>query len=130
MHRDANVSSSISFDLLNSAVIFPHWYGKTSEKTQVAAYLTETSGIAECKIMTFHILSFFNQRKMLPTFTIVLWWYMYNIAQKVNYAIYRCYIFINCFGETFDTANTNKNCYKYSSWYNKMNSNFCVGNCF
>lgn len=45
--QGCNVSSSISFELLNLAVILRHLYGKTSEKTQVAAYFTETSGIAE-----------------------------------------------------------------------------------
>lgn len=49
MHTDANVSSSNSFESLNFAVIFPQRYGTISEKNQVTAYFTDTSGIAECK---------------------------------------------------------------------------------
>lgn len=62
LHRDANVSSSISFELLNLAVILRHLCGKTSEKTQVAAYFTEISGIAEWERMSFNIFSLLLQR--------------------------------------------------------------------
>lgn len=117
MHRDANVSSSISFESLNFAVIFPHWYGKTPENSQVTAYFTETSGIAECKRPKFYIFNFFSQRKMLTFILIVLWWYMCSIAQKVNYAIDKCKLYIY---ELFN----------YSSGYNERNHNFCVENCF
>lgn len=94
MHTDANVSSSISFESLNFAVIFPHWYGTTSEKIQVTAYFTETSGIAECKRLICYILSLFSQRKMQTFVTIVLWWYRCSIAQKVYYAIDKCKLYI------------------------------------
>lgn len=57
LHKDANASSSNSFELLILAVIFWHMYGKTSKKNQVTAYFTETSGIAERERMSFNILS-------------------------------------------------------------------------
>lgn len=117
MHRDANVSSSISFESLNFAVIFPQWYGTISEKNQVTAYFTDTSGIAECKRLKFYILSLFSQRKMLTFVTIVLWWYMCSIAQNVNYAIDKCKLYIY-------------KLFNYSSGYNERNYNFCVENCF
>lgn len=72
VHTDANVSSSISFESLSFAVIFPHWYGTTSTKIQETAYFTKTSGIAECKRPQFYILSLFSQQKMLTFDTIVL----------------------------------------------------------
>lgn len=111
MHTDANVSSSVSFESLNFAVIFPHWYGTTSEKIQVTAYFTETSGIAECKRLICYILSLFSQRKMQTFVTIVLWWYRCSISQKVYYAIDKCKLYIY-------------KLFNYSFGYNERNYNF------
>lgn len=93
LQTDANVSSSISLESLNFAVIFPHWYGTTSENSQVTAYFTETSGIAKCKRPKFYIFNFFSQRTML-TFVLIVCVALHK--KLTTPSINVSYIYMNC----------------------------------
>lgn len=100
LHKDANASSSFSFELLNLAVIFRHWYGKSSQNTQVTAYLQKPQELLNEKEWVF---IFYFKNNNVNHCSLWVYMYMYNILQNVNYAIYKCYIFIIDIWVTFDT---------------------------